>query len=163
MTQEIIVSFSTLPEFSTTNHTQVIHLLSPATIEFPLTPEAYTSGPVPSLVDWQHLWSAWDIVTKSMVPREELLNKPIKLRNDLIFYLGHIPTFAGNLYGTIWAKAKLMWCQIFISQKQLVARPPSRRTFGQYLSVALILVSYRPLNPLNLLIVFRCGRSYTLP
>lgn len=31
-----------------------------------------------------------------MVPRDELLNKPIKLRNDLIFYLGHIPTFAGK-------------------------------------------------------------------
>ena len=29
-----------------------------------------------------------------MVPKDELLNKPIKLRNDLIFYLGHIPAFA---------------------------------------------------------------------
>lgn len=29
-----------------------------------------------------------------MVPRDELLNKPIELRNNLIFYLGHIPTFA---------------------------------------------------------------------
>lgn len=31
-----------------------------------------------------------------MVPKDELLNKPIKLRNDLIFYLGHIPTFLGE-------------------------------------------------------------------
>lgn len=33
-----------------------------------------------------------------MVPRDELLNKPIKLRNNLIFYLGHIPTFADIHY-----------------------------------------------------------------
>jgi hypothetical protein len=28
-----------------------------------------------------------------MIPEDELLNKPIKLRNACIFYLGHIPTF----------------------------------------------------------------------
>jgi formylglycine-generating enzyme required for sulfatase activity len=28
-----------------------------------------------------------------MIPEEELLSKPIKLRNECIFYLGHIPTF----------------------------------------------------------------------
>jgi hypothetical protein len=28
-----------------------------------------------------------------MIPNEELNNKPIKLRNACIFYLGHIPTF----------------------------------------------------------------------
>lgn len=28
-----------------------------------------------------------------MIPDEELMNKPIKLRNACIFYLGHIPTF----------------------------------------------------------------------
>lgn len=33
-----------------------------------------------------------------MVPRDELMNKPIKLRNNLIFYLGHIPTFADIHY-----------------------------------------------------------------
>ena len=48
--------------------------------------------------DWQQLWSAWDTVTRSMVPRDELMNKPIKLRNNLIFYLGHIPTFADIHY-----------------------------------------------------------------
>lgn len=31
-----------------------------------------------------------------MIPQEDLLSKPIKLRNSLIFYLGHIPTFAGE-------------------------------------------------------------------
>lgn len=30
-----------------------------------------------------------------MIPHEDLLDKPIKLRNNLIFYLGHIPAFAG--------------------------------------------------------------------
>ncbi|KIW59988.1 hypothetical protein, variant [Exophiala xenobiotica] len=71
-----------------------VHLLSPAVINFPTKPAEFAASPVPTLNDWQQLWAAWDIVTKSMVPREELLNKPIKLRNDLIFYLGHIPTFA---------------------------------------------------------------------
>lgn len=33
-----------------------------------------------------------------MVPRDELMNKPIKLRNNLIFYLGHIPAFADIHY-----------------------------------------------------------------
>jgi len=28
-----------------------------------------------------------------MIPEDELVNKPIKLRNACIFYLGHIPTF----------------------------------------------------------------------
>lgn len=32
-----------------------------------------------------------------MVPQDELMNKPIQLRNNLIFYLGHIPAFAGVL------------------------------------------------------------------
>ncbi|EXJ78765.1 hypothetical protein A1O1_09167 [Capronia coronata CBS 617.96] len=75
-----------------------LHLLSPATINFPTKPLEYAASPVPSLNDWQQLWVAWDVVTKSMVPRDELLNKPIKLRNDLIFYLGHIPTFADIHY-----------------------------------------------------------------
>jgi hypothetical protein len=41
----------------------------------------------------------WDIVTKTMIPQDELLSKPIKLRNALIFYLGHIPTFLGMSVG----------------------------------------------------------------
>ncbi|EXJ84167.1 hypothetical protein A1O3_04834 [Capronia epimyces CBS 606.96] len=75
-----------------------IHLLSPAAINFPIKPSEYAAAPIPSLNDWRQLWAAWDVVTKSMVPRDELLNKPIKLRNDLIFYLGHIPTFADIHY-----------------------------------------------------------------
>jgi L-histidine Nalpha-methyltransferase / hercynylcysteine S-oxide synthase len=43
--------------------------------------------------DWENLWVIWDIVTRRMLPTEELLDKPIKLRNACIFYLGHIPTF----------------------------------------------------------------------
>lgn len=35
----------------------------------------------------------WDKVTREMIPNEELHEKPIKLRNACIFYLGHIPTF----------------------------------------------------------------------
>ncbi|KAL2429682.1 Ergothioneine biosynthesis protein 1 [Exophiala dermatitidis] len=80
--------------YSNKRNDYFLHLLSPATINFPTKPSEYATHPVPSLRDWQQLWVAWDVVTRSMVPRNELLNKPIKLRNDLIFYLGHIPTFA---------------------------------------------------------------------
>lgn len=60
---------------------------------FPTKPELYAAQPVPSIGEWQELWKAWDAVTLKMVPRDELLSKPIKLRNAVIFYLGHIPTF----------------------------------------------------------------------
>ncbi|KAJ5488782.1 Ergothioneine biosynthesis protein 1 [Penicillium diatomitis] len=70
-----------------------IHLLSPCSVEIPLRSSEYASHPVPTLKDFETLWAVWDTVTKTMVPREELLSKPIQLRNALIFYLGHIPTF----------------------------------------------------------------------
>ena len=56
----------------------------------------YAADPIPSLEEYHSLWTAWDIVTRGMVPREELLSKPIKLRNALIFYLGHTPAFLGQ-------------------------------------------------------------------
>ena len=43
--------------------------------------------------DWEALWTAWDIVTKGMLPPHDVSEKPIKLRNACVFYLGHIPTF----------------------------------------------------------------------
>jgi L-histidine Nalpha-methyltransferase / hercynylcysteine S-oxide synthase len=48
---------------------------------------------VPSQKDFSNLWTLWDLLTRQMIPEEELLSKPIKLRNACIFYLGHIPTF----------------------------------------------------------------------
>ncbi|KAE8370028.1 Aldehyde/histidinol dehydrogenase [Aspergillus caelatus] len=70
-----------------------LHLLTSATLNLPMSPSQYAAHPIPSFEEWQSLWTAWDNATKAMVPREELLSKPIKLRNSLIFYLGHIPTF----------------------------------------------------------------------
>ncbi|GAB7355923.1 hypothetical protein MBLNU459_g6565t1 [Dothideomycetes sp. NU459] len=70
-----------------------IHLLNRPKVSYPATPDAYAAHPVPSLADWDDLWKAWDAVTRDMIPEEELLGKPIKLRNACIFYLGHIPTF----------------------------------------------------------------------
>ena len=70
-----------------------IHVLSAATSCFPLRPEKYAARPVPSLEEYEQLWTVWDIVTRFMLPQEELLSKPIKLRNCCLFYLGHIPTF----------------------------------------------------------------------
>ena len=59
----------------------------------PLKPEQYAPSPVPSLQEFEQLWTAWDLVTRWMVPQEELLSKPIKLRNCYLFYLGHVPNF----------------------------------------------------------------------
>ncbi|KAH8696526.1 putative N-methyltransferase [Talaromyces proteolyticus] len=70
-----------------------LHMLSPASLEFKTRPAEYAPSSVPSWGEWRSLWTAWDIVSKTMVPRDELISKPIKLRNALIFYLGHIPTF----------------------------------------------------------------------
>lgn len=70
-----------------------IHLLSPAFKGFDLHLEKYVKTPIPGLAEWIELWSAWDTVTRCMTPEEELASKPISLRNDLIFYLGHIPAF----------------------------------------------------------------------
>ncbi|KAJ5690496.1 hypothetical protein N7462_004888 [Penicillium macrosclerotiorum] len=80
-------------EFGNSTNDYHVHLLSTAALHIPTQPSQYAAHPVPSLNDFQSLWTAWDIVTKTMIPREELLSKPIKLRNALIFYLGHIPTF----------------------------------------------------------------------
>ncbi|KAI0161669.1 C-type lectin protein [Hypoxylon sp. FL1284] len=71
-----------------------LHLLTkPPNMSFGSGPSEYARSHVPSLEDFESLWTTWDIVTRRMLPNEELLDKPIKLRNDCIFYLGHIPTF----------------------------------------------------------------------
>ncbi|OCK78313.1 hypothetical protein K432DRAFT_383967 [Lepidopterella palustris CBS 459.81] len=70
-----------------------VHLVSKPRVFFPMQPKAYASHPMPTLFDWDQLWAAWDAVTLDMIPEDELLSKPIKLRNACIFYLGHIPTF----------------------------------------------------------------------
>ncbi|KAB5572344.1 C-type lectin protein [Coniochaeta sp. 2T2.1] len=70
-----------------------LHMLARSKMPFPLIPKAYANSPLPSLEDWKALWASWDVVTQQMIPDEELLSKPIKLRNACIFYLGHIPTF----------------------------------------------------------------------
>jgi hypothetical protein len=58
-----------------------------------LIPSLYARHALPALEDWDALWASWDVVTQEMLPRDVLLEKPIKLRNACIFYLGHIPTF----------------------------------------------------------------------
>lgn len=68
-------------------------MLAKPKMRFSLIPSAYASSNLPTLKDWEGLWAAWDNVTRGMIPREELLDKPIKLRNACIFYFGHIPTF----------------------------------------------------------------------
>lgn len=54
-------------------------------------------GNVPTLEEWERLWSAWDLVTLQMIPQEMLHQKPIDLRHKCLFYIGHIPTFLDML------------------------------------------------------------------
>ena len=70
-----------------------LHLVAKPAFSFSLKVDEYAAQPVPSLQEFEQIWLAWDIVTRHMIPQEELLSKPIKLRNCCLFYLGHIPTF----------------------------------------------------------------------
>ncbi|KAI1497703.1 C-type lectin protein [Biscogniauxia marginata] len=70
-----------------------LHLLAKSTVAFSLKSHEYAQSNIPSLSDWESLWAVWDVVTRQMLPSDELLDKPIKLRNACIFYLGHIPAF----------------------------------------------------------------------
>ncbi|KAJ2972294.1 hypothetical protein NUW58_g9215 [Xylaria curta] len=70
-----------------------LHLLIKNPLSFSLNPLEYARESVPLMSDWKSLWSVWDTITRRMLPNEELLDKPIKLRNACIFYLGHTPAF----------------------------------------------------------------------
>ncbi|KAL3427396.1 Ergothioneine biosynthesis protein 1-like protein 1 [Phlyctema vagabunda] len=70
-----------------------IHLLNKQIMSLGTKPSEYAGSTIPTLSDWEGLWKVWDIATRKMIPEDELLDKPIKLRNACIFYLGHIPTF----------------------------------------------------------------------
>lgn len=70
-----------------------VHLLRKSGLPLSLNAAEYASSPVPTVHDWESLWEIWDTVTQDMIPKQELQEKPIRLRNACIFYLGHIPTF----------------------------------------------------------------------
>ncbi|TFK88710.1 hypothetical protein K466DRAFT_598405 [Polyporus arcularius HHB13444] len=48
---------------------------------------------LPTVEEWQHMWAAWDFVTRQMIPPSMLFQKPIDLRHICLFYCGHIPAF----------------------------------------------------------------------
>lgn len=48
---------------------------------------------VPSIPEWETMWSTWDMITMGMISPDMLYEKPIDLRHICLFYLGHIPTF----------------------------------------------------------------------
>ncbi|KAI2621365.1 DUF323 domain protein [Xylaria nigripes] len=70
-----------------------LHLLIKNPLSFSLNPLQYVQESLPQMNDWRNLWATWDAITRRMLPEDELLNNPIKLRNACIFYLGHIPAF----------------------------------------------------------------------
>jgi len=84
---------SHVKQWSASSDTYSIHLLRKQKMAFSLDPAVYAAATLPKSGDWEDLWAVWDLVTRRMVPNEELGAKPIKLRNAIIFYLGHIPTF----------------------------------------------------------------------
>ncbi|KAL8946901.1 MAG: hypothetical protein Q9222_006763 [Ikaeria aurantiellina] len=79
--------------FGNSSNNYHLHILAKSAAAFALQPESYAAQPIPSLKEFKELWAAWDVVTQRMIPGDGLLDKPIKLRNSCIFYLGHIPTF----------------------------------------------------------------------
>ncbi|KAL5590700.1 hypothetical protein FOBRF1_014257 [Fusarium oxysporum] len=60
---------------------------------FLLKPWQYAPAPVPPLAEWKQLWSVWDLATTKTIPPDALMEQPIPLRNPLLSYLGHMPTF----------------------------------------------------------------------
>ncbi|KAI0525916.1 DUF323 domain protein [Xylaria bambusicola] len=80
-------------KWMTDDETYGLHLLIKNPLSFSLNPLDYTRESVPLMSDWKSLWAVWDTITRRMLPNEELLDKPIKLRNACIFYLGHTPAF----------------------------------------------------------------------
>ncbi|KIK09297.1 hypothetical protein K443DRAFT_82998 [Laccaria amethystina LaAM-08-1] len=70
-------------------------------------------GNVPTLEEWERVWSAWDLVTLQMIPQEMLHQKPIDLRHKCLFYIGHIPTFLDMLLskaiGGLPTEPKYFW------------------------------------------------------
>ncbi|EGG01896.1 uncharacterized protein MELLADRAFT_110519 [Melampsora larici-populina 98AG31] len=64
--------------------------------EFPrlIDAKTYARGNVPSMKEWDEIWSAWDLVTMGITPQDLLYTKPIDLRHICLFYFGHIPVFA---------------------------------------------------------------------
>lgn len=70
-----------------------LHLLHNPTARTGLEPKEYAKAACPSLNEWEELWKLWDLVTLGMVRKDQYLTKPISLRNPILFYLGHIPTF----------------------------------------------------------------------
>lgn len=86
-------SHQSQPDLHTDMKDSDLHMLTKQESPFARESAQYAATTAPSLADWEDLWSYWDKVTLDMIPETELNNKPIKLRNACVFYLGHIPTF----------------------------------------------------------------------
>lgn len=76
--------------FTSPNNEYDLHLFHKPTLLFPSS--SGTSPPTKK--EWEALWSAWELITEQMIPRERILEKPISLRHPFVFYAGHIPAFA---------------------------------------------------------------------
>ncbi|KKA27112.1 hypothetical protein TD95_001129 [Thielaviopsis punctulata] len=70
-----------------------LHMIQKPKVPFSPLPSIYAATSSPSVSEWKALWKTWDILSTQMLASTQLLEKPIKLRNACIFYLGHIPTF----------------------------------------------------------------------
>ncbi|RKF58593.1 Ergothioneine biosynthesis protein 1 [Golovinomyces cichoracearum] len=70
-----------------------LYLLKKDQKVFEAKTELNSISSLPTLEDWRALWQIWDKITRDMIAEISLHQKPIKYRNPIIFYLGHVPTF----------------------------------------------------------------------
>lgn len=71
----------------------------PAVYTFPNSNRVEPPFPtIPTLDEWKNQWALWDMVTLGMIPPAMLHQKPIHLRHKCLFYLGHIPAYAVDLF-----------------------------------------------------------------
>lgn len=120
--------------------------MSTGRFAFSLHPREYAPQPVPSLEEWNKLWEAWNMVTTKMIPREALMEKPIPLRNPLIFYLGHVPTLYTS-FRTRWRlDAECFTVRTYILLEPLVIDRLNLNTILSFSNEALTLMSRTPLS-----------------
>nr|KAJ2702105.1 hypothetical protein H4218_001061 [Coemansia sp. IMI 209128] len=86
MSQPPTIRSSSFNKWSeSSHHARMIEQIDPSVSQYPT---------IPTLPEWQHVWSTWDTLLLHIIPRRCLYDQPIDLRHPFIFYLGHVPAFA---------------------------------------------------------------------
>ncbi|KDO27590.1 hypothetical protein SPRG_06858 [Saprolegnia parasitica CBS 223.65] len=51
------------------------------------------SNQAPTLIEWESLWAALDVVMLQMLPSDHYLEAPVAGRPPFVYYIGHVPAF----------------------------------------------------------------------